>query len=196
VVSWESVCGNSNDPNRHTGGGRPKTKSTVKKRSCRIDAAWPPRVALYPKGSDVRQETSFDRRLKIVGSLLFWFGLATLSAFVAAILPARWLQEISASLGYPNFPEHPLALYLARDLSVFYGLAGVIVIWSSRRLPQMLPMVELLGKLVIALGLWQLIIVTWSGLPLWWIIAESVPRLFFGSFTIALARWARPPAAS
>lgn len=116
------------------------------------------------------QETPNDWYL---AKLLQLVGAVTLLAFGAALMPSNWIVEIAEELGFEPFPDSPLTFYLARHLSLLYGLVGVFLIILSFDLPRYRPLVWYIAIGTMSFGVLQLLVDWMSELPWWWTIGES-----------------------
>lgn len=123
------------------------------------------------------ERTSSDRYiiwlLQIVGGI-------TLLAFGAAVMPSHWIIEVAEELGFDPFPDSPLTFYLARNLSLVYGLLGALLIIVSLDLPRYGPLVWWIAIGTISFGVLQFIVDWMSGLPWWWTLGESSSTLAGG----------------
>ena len=57
--------------------------------------------------------------------LLWILGVMMLTALFAVVMPTDWMAATHAWLGLGTFPEAPITEYMARSLSMMYGLHGV-----------------------------------------------------------------------
>ncbi|MCC9599198.1 hypothetical protein LOC67_01400 [Stieleria sp. JC731] len=112
-------------------------------------------------------------------------GYSALLAFAAALMPAAWIISITEMLRLETFPEVPVAIYLARHLSLLYGFIGCGLIAFSYRLDIFRDFVGWLAWAVIALGVMQGIIDLQSQMPLWWTAGESISTVIGG----LILRW-------
>jgi hypothetical protein len=132
-----------------------------------------------------------DRYLKLY---LYFIGVSALFAFGAAIMPAQWMIDISEQLGVEIAPV-PLTFYLARHLSLVYGLVGVAVLVVARRIPADRWLARLLGWLTLGLGLGQGILDLQSGMPHWWTVREAAFS-FIGAILLLVLSRENPTSAS
>ena len=58
-------------------------------------------------------------------------GLTMLLAFIAVFLPYQTMANIHRQIGLGNFPQLPILAYLARSVSLFYGIHGMILLYIS-----------------------------------------------------------------
>ncbi len=125
---------------------------------------------------------------------LRWFlmavGVFSLTAFGAAVMPADWMVQISASIGL-EMPPARLPIYLARHLSLLYGCVAVALILIAGDLPRYRPLLPWLAGGTVAFGIGQAIIDIQSGMPWWWTAGESASTVVGG----LLIAWLIPKSA-
>ena len=114
----------------------------------------------------------------------------TLLAFVAAVMPQRWIVATAIALGMEPFPDSPLTFYLARNLSALYGLVGAGLWILTMDLDRYRPLIRPLAIGTIVFAILQWIVDTQSGLPAWWTYGESLSTLVGGLIIGCLNRWA------
>ena len=115
-------------------------------------------------------------------------GAISLLAFLAAVMPERWMAEAAKVLGIDPFPFSPLTFYLARNLSLLYGFVGVLLLLISYDLDRYRPLVWYAAIGTILFGFLQLIVDSMSGLPAWWTLGESISTMFGGLLLYWLQR--------
>lgn len=111
--------------------------------------------------------------------LLYLGGVGTLSAFIAVVLPAEWLRDIATWLGVA-FPSGPLTIYLARHLSLLYGMVGVLFLWFAQDVRRYRPLLSKLGIAAVIFGLAQAIIGVTAAMPNAYTAMESLSTIFGG----------------
>lgn len=121
--------------------------------------------------TETHHSTSEDRRLQLFLRLV---GGVSLLAFLAAIMPTKWMIKTAIELGFDPFPDSPLTYYLARNLSLLYGFVGALLIYVSYDLPRYRQLVRLIAIGTIAFGVLQLVVDLMSELPMWWTLGESL----------------------
>lgn len=127
--------------------------------------------------ADQAPNASRDRWLLLFLRLI---GSTSLLAFLASVMPAAWIINISEELGFSPFPDSPLTFYLARNLSLLYGFVGATLLIIASDLPRYRPLVRYaaIGTLLFS-GL-QLVVDSMSDLPWWWTWGESGSTLVGG----------------
>lgn len=101
----------------------------------------------------------------------------TLLAFVAAIMPEKWIVEIAEELSIDPFPHSPLTFYLARNLSLLYGFGGIGLFVICGDFHRYRPLLPWLAAGTVAFGMTQWIVDAQSGLPIWWTLGESLSTI-------------------
>jgi hypothetical protein len=135
----------------------------------------------------------FDRRLCLVWLLRLFGGMAAL-ALPTIFLPVGWMAEIHAWLGLGTFPESGITDYLARSLSMFYGLVGVLIVFLSMDVDRYRPLIAYVGWGSTVAGPLLLGIGLHAGLPWWWTYHEGPSSTAFGLLVLFLLRkWGHSP---
>ncbi|WP_246145938.1 hypothetical protein [Rubripirellula lacrimiformis] len=119
-------------------------------------------------------------RQRLLRLLMQFVGGVSLLAFGAAVMPERWIIEISQELGFDPFPDSPLTFYLARHLSLLYGFVGVFFLILANDLDRYLPLVRLLAIATTIFGVGQACVDALAGVPAWWTWGESLSTVFGG----------------
>lgn len=121
---------------------------------------------------------------------LKFIGSTALLAFIAAVMPEKWIVEIAEELGFDPFPHSPLTFYLARNLSLLYGFTGAALWLVALDLDRYRPLVFWIAIGTILFGVLQAIVDSLSGLPIWWTLSESLSTFFGGWALLFLERLA------
>lgn len=128
-----------------------------------------------------------DRR-----TALIWFlrllGLMTVAALGAVFLPTAWMAAAHSWLGLGAFPESPLTDYLARSLSLFYALIGVLLLMMAGDVERFRPLIVYAGRGSIAAGAIMLWIDLHAGMPFWWTWHEGPAAALCGIVILWLVR--------
>jgi len=106
-------------------------------------------------------------------------GFMLITAFIAVFLPYETMARIHHQIGLGNLPQLPIVDYLARSVSLFYGIHGVIVLYISFNLMRYLQFLKLLCYLGFAFGIALFIIDITAPMPSYWSFGE-------GSFVVSL----------
>ena len=94
-------------------------------------------------------------------------------AFVAVVMPATWIQLAHEVAGLGDFPNAPVAGYLARSASALYGLHGMMVFYMSFRVARYWGLIRFTAMLALFHGLVMLAIDVVEGMPTWWTMVEG-----------------------
>lgn len=145
---------------------------------------WPATAQGGPTGDGAREDRQLVLFLRLVAGVTFL-------AFLAAVMPSRWIVEISEELGFEPFPDSPLTFYLARNLSLLYGFVGAALWIVSGDLSRYRPLVRYAWIGTLAFGGLQLLVDAMAGLPAWWTLGESLSTIAGGLLLVWLERRAR-----
>lgn len=79
-----------------------------------------------------RDPTRDDRHEKALVILLRVAGAVCLLGLIGVFLPSATMAEVHAALGFGEFPQRPITVYLARATSALCGLYGGFMLLLSR----------------------------------------------------------------
>jgi hypothetical protein len=108
-------------------------------------------------------------------------------ALIAVFMPMSWIAAIHEWIGLGTFPTAPIAEYLARSLSAFYGLHGVITWTIGGDVPRYRPLIRVWAMSFIALGVLTIVIDVMAELPLFWTLSEGPFVIAFGMLILKLS---------
>ena len=100
-------------------------------------------------------------------------GILLITAFGAVLLPYEKMDQIHRQLGLGSLPQAPILDYLARSVSMFYGIHGVIVLYISFDLTRYIPILKLLCYLGFAFGITLFFIDINAPMPVQWAFTEG-----------------------
>ena len=100
-------------------------------------------------------------------------GLMLITAFIAVLLPYETMARIHQQIGLGNLPRLPILDYLARSVSMFYGIHGVIVLYISFNLMRYIELLKLLCYLGFVFGIALFVIDMNAPMPARWSFAEG-----------------------
>jgi len=100
-------------------------------------------------------------------------GLMLIAAFIAVFLPYEKMAEIHRQMGLGNMPRLPILDYLARSVSMFYGIHGVILLYISFNIMRYLQFLKLLCYLGFAFGIVLFIVDFNAPMPANWAYTEG-----------------------
>jgi hypothetical protein len=100
-------------------------------------------------------------------------GLLLITAFIAAFLPYETMAKIHEQIGMGNFPKLPILDYLARSVSLFYGIHGVIVLYISFDIMRYLKFLKLLCYLGFVFGIVLFGVDMHAPMPASWTFSEG-----------------------
>jgi hypothetical protein len=127
-----------------------------------------------------------NKQQKIVSWILRIIGFFGMLATGAMLMPFSWMLAIHEHLGLGKMPQEPVVQYLARSLSAFYAMVGVMFWYVSFRVPQYWDFVRLVAILFIVFGgvLWWVDVK--SQMPLLWTLQEAPPAILVGLWMLYL----------
>lgn len=107
-------------------------------------------------------------------------GTIDMLAVAAVVMPAAWMQFAHEAAGLGEFPQAPIAGYLARSASALYALHGLIVFKMSYQVVRYWQLIRFMATMALFHGLIMLFIDLTEGMPLWWTILEGPAFSFTG----------------
>ena len=128
-----------------------------------------------------------DRRLCLVWLLRLFGGMAVL-ALAALFLPVGWMARIHGWLGLGVFPESGIVDYMARSLSMLYGLVGLLILCMASDVERYRPLLAYTGWASTVAGAILLGIGLHADLPWWWTYHEGPASAAFGILILWLLR--------
>jgi hypothetical protein len=131
-------------------------------------------------------------RLRLLTALLRVAGVATVTAFLAVLLPQHWMSATHEWLGLGEFPRAPVVDYLARSAAALYGFHGLLVLLVSTDALKYRVFVSYVAFVNLTFGLILLAIDLNAGMPWWWTAGEGPLVIAFGA---AVGLLNRAPAA-
>ena len=121
----------------------------------------------------IRLTMKRDMREKVLIIVLRLSGLLLVTAFVAVFLPYEMMASIHHQIGLGLFPQLPILDYLARSVSLFYGIHGVIVLYISFNVMKYLQFLKLLCYLGFVFGIALFVIDINAPMPSSWSFSEG-----------------------
>ena len=120
--------------------------------------------------------------------LLLAMGALLLPAWAAVFMPTSWMVWTHRWLGLGELPEAPIVEYLARDLSLFYGIHGGLLLLVARDVRRFLPVILYLGALGVVSGAIFFSVDFYAGMPASWTWSEGPIVVALGLVTLYLAK--------
>ena len=130
--------------------------------------------------------TKGDKVLVILFRYLL--GIGSLFALVPVVMPWSWMAATHRWLGLGEMPNGPIVEYLARSLSAFYALVGVLCLVMASDLDRYRPLVRFFGACLALLGIVFTGVDLAAGMPWWWTAFEGPGGVAFGALLFVLAR--------
>jgi hypothetical protein len=100
-------------------------------------------------------------------------GVIDLLALLACFMPVEWMRHLHRLCRLGEFPEQPIAEYLARSTSLLWGLHGLLLIYLSRDVVQHASLIRFVAWMTIVAGGLAVLSGLRAGLPGWWIAIEG-----------------------
>ena len=133
-----------------------------------------------------RKRTALIWLLRIMGAM-------AATALLAMLLPVEWMATTHAWLGLGEFPRDGIVSYLARSLSMFYGLIGLLILLLSTDVERFRPIIRYAGWGSIVAGVCLLGIGLEAELPRWWSWHEGPSSTAFGIAVLWLLKGVEAP---
>ncbi|MBI84514.1 MAG: hypothetical protein CMJ81_15070 [Planctomycetaceae bacterium] len=107
-------------------------------------------------------------------------GIFELFAIPFIFVPFAWMGEIHEHLGLGSIPEGRIVSYLARSLSGFYAINGVVLLYISFDLKYYWSLLKLFVAIFIVMGFTLTILDLSLGMPFSWTLSEGPVEILFG----------------
>lgn len=120
------------------------------------------------------------------------FGVIDMLAFIAVVMPTAWIQVGHRWSGLDEFPDAPVASYLARSASALYALHGLLLVYMSYDVSRYWPLIRFLARFAVAHGFVMLCIDLAVGMPTWWTAFEGPAFSGTGLIVLLAQYWERP----
>jgi hypothetical protein len=111
-----------------------------------------------------------------------------LAALAAVVMPAAWMTATSEWLGLGDLPDRPLLSYLARSVSVLYGLHGAMTWFLSHDVRRYGPVIRFQAVVTMLCGVGLLALDAAVGMPAYWVLAEGPSVVAVGAVLLWLQR--------
>ena len=118
-------------------------------------------------------------------------GATDMLAFIAVAMPMSWVQLGHQWSGLGQFPDAPIANYLARSASALYALHGLMVVYMSFDVQRYWPLIRFLARVALAHGVVMFCIDVAVGMPTWWTALEGPAFSATGLVVIIAQYWVR-----
>lgn len=120
-------------------------------------------------------------------------GVLDMVAFIAAVMPAVWINTGHQWSGLGEFPTAPIAAYLARSASLMYGLHGVFLFLLATDTVRYAKLIRWVAAITVLHGGFMLTIDLVEQMPLWWTLVEGPGFSLTGVIILVSQRWAERP---
>ncbi len=130
-------------------------------------------------------KTNPERVLKLILQIN---GAVMATALVAVFMSHDQMAAIHQWLGLGKFPEGIIVDYLARSLSGFYAIIGVLYIVLARDIRAYASIITVTAWASICFGVATIIIDLQLGFPAWWTWGEGPFIIAYGAVVLWLQR--------
>ncbi len=130
-------------------------------------------------------KTNPERVLKLILQIN---GAVMATALVAVFMSHDQMAAIHQWLGLGKFPEGIIVDYLARSLSAFYAIMGVLYIVLARDIRAYATIITFMAWASICFGVATIIIDLQLGFPAWWTWGEGPFIIMYGTVVLWLQR--------
>jgi len=120
-------------------------------------------------------------------------GVVMASAVFAVFLSHDQMAAIHQWLGLGEFPDAKIVDYLARSLSTFYVMIGVLYIALARDIHVYASIITLAAWASICFGVASIIIDLQLGFPAWWTWGEGPFVIVYGAVVLWLQQKIKKP---
>jgi hypothetical protein len=112
-----------------------------------------------------------------------------LLALPCSLLPFAWMNDVHReALGLGPLPDAAITRYMARSLSLVYGMHGVVILYVILHWERCRQMVPFLATLHFALGAAIFAVDLDAILPWWWTAVEGPGLMAYALLTLAVFR--------
>ncbi len=118
-------------------------------------------------------------------------GVLCCAAIIASVMPRSWITGIHEWLGLGEFPNEPIAEYLARSVSGLYVILGGVTIALSMDVRHYAPIIRFYAIVSMGFGVLLVAIDVTSGMPMYWVLSEGPTAIVLGLVIHVLARRVR-----
>ena len=130
-------------------------------------------------------KTNPERVLKLILQIN---GAVMATALVAVFMSHDQMAAIHQWLGLGKFPEGIIVDYLARSLSAFYAIMGVLYIVLARDIRAYATIITFMAWASICFGVATIIIDLQLDFPAWWTWGEGPFIIMYGTVVLWLQR--------
>jgi hypothetical protein len=115
-------------------------------------------------------------------------GVLACTAIIASVMPTTWIAATHRWLGLGDFPDAPIAQYLARSLSAFYAIFGGLAIVVSTDVLRYAPIIRFFAYASLAFGILITGIDSIAGMPPYWTLFEGPTTFILGVVILVFVR--------
>jgi hypothetical protein len=119
-------------------------------------------------------------------------GVTDSLAFIAVVMPATWIEWGHQWSGLGEFPDAPIAEYLARSASALYALHGLMILYISCDVRRYWPLIRFMASIAVVHGAIMFGIDVAAGMPGWWTSFEGPAFTATGLMVLVAQYWSKP----
>ncbi|MEE8523420.1 MAG: hypothetical protein V3T72_05775 [Thermoanaerobaculia bacterium] len=116
-----------------------------------------------------------NRQEKILILVMRLVGGVMLLAWLAVLLPEKWMAQGHRLLQLGDFPASPLVDYLTRSISALYGIHGGLLIVLTTNVRRFAKVIRYLAVMNLLFGVVVTAIDLHAGMPWFWTWSEGPP---------------------
>ena len=143
-------------------------------------------------GDDTEIDAAKPPSIRPVRVALRVLGVTDMLAFIAVVMPTAWIQSGHQWSGLGEFPDAPIAGYLARSASALYALHGLMIIYISCDVRRYWPLIRFMASIAVAHGVVMYGIDVAVGMPAWWTMFEGPAFTATGLMVLLAQYWSKP----
>jgi hypothetical protein len=101
-------------------------------------------------------------------------------AFIAVVMPRSWMETSHLWLNMGEMPDGPVVMFMIRQASYAYGMHGIALWILASDLERFRPLITFNAISFLLAALVFFLIDYSAGMPLWWMLGDTVSCLFIG----------------
>jgi hypothetical protein len=129
-----------------------------------------------------------NKHERLLKALLRMVGCVSCLAVVPVFMPRGWMDIGHRLLGLGPLPEGPIVEYLARSVSAFYAMFGVLLLLSAADVRRYAGLITVLAVFAVLFGAVITVYDHLMVMPWYWTVAEGPVMVAIGVVVVALQR--------
>lgn len=127
-------------------------------------------------------------RIRFLQRLLWLVGTVDLIACLVVVLPFDAIDWLHKTAGMGQFPNHPIAGYLARNTSALVAIHGIILLMLAHDVIRYRALIRGIGLVSIIHGAILVGIDFAQEVPFWWTLVEGPTLALIGVLMVYLTQ--------